>query len=337
MNFPRTWRPRSLLELTLGCASALLAAACGGTLDAGHDRAPEQLPIGPDNPIIVSNDGAVDNWQGEYALLLAHANDRPLAGIIVGAAGSWSDLDANVSAWQALVESARASGLRDVPDALRSASAPLRRPGDGNIASTLPNDSDGARFIVTTSAALARPDRPVVVVTGGALTDVADAYLLDPSVTERVIVVSSLGSGFSDDAQLARMGIPNGEIDPWADTIVVQKFRYVQVSTYYDQLADVPAERLTELPDNAFGAWMRAKQPDIFDIAVAADQVGVLAAGLREFTRAFTRVSQSGSDGELPALAPDAQGRAWLVTASDAAAARARFWQVLLDPATFPQ
>jgi hypothetical protein len=35
--------------------------------------------------ILLANDGPTDNWQAEYALLLAKANHRPLAGIIVGA------------------------------------------------------------------------------------------------------------------------------------------------------------------------------------------------------------------------------------------------------------
>ena len=36
------------------------------------------------------------------------------------------------------------------------------------------------------------------------------------------------------------MGVPNGDINPWADYIVASRFRYVQVSSWYDQLTDVP-------------------------------------------------------------------------------------------------
>jgi hypothetical protein len=321
------------LSLACGLTSALFA--CSGTLDAGSDRPREKLPVGRENPVILSNDGPWDNWHGEYAVLLAHAGGPPLAGIVVSTGGMWSDLDSNFSGWQELVSGARASGLVNVPDPIRSASQPLQRPDDGNIDSTMANDSEGARFIVETSSALSRPDRPVVVATGGRLTDVADAYLIDPAVTERVVVVASLGTGFSEGDQVARMGVPNGEMDPWADAIVVQKFRYVQVSAYYDQLADVSAERVTELPDNAFGAWMRAKQPQILATPVASDQVSVIALGIAEFTRGVTRVSQSGWDDGGPTLAPDANGRGWLVTASEDMAATARFWELLLDPETF--
>lgn len=296
------------------------------------------LPVGPENPVILSNDGPYDNWQGEYAVLLAQAGGPPLAGLIVSTGGMWFDLDANFSGWQGFVTSARESGLQNVPDPIRSASAPLVRPADGDIDATTPNDSDGARFIVETSARLARPERPVVVATGGRLTDVADAYLIDPSVTERVVVVASLGSGFSDDDEIAHMGIPNGEMDAWADAIVVQRFRYVQVSAFYDQLGDVPVERLPELPDNAFGDWMRAKQAEILSTPVASDQVGVIALGIPEFTRAVTRVSQSGWNADdQPTLAPDPGGQGWLVTASNGRVATQRFWALLSDPARFGQ
>ena len=130
------------------------------------------------------------------------------------------------------------------------------------------------------SASLSLPYRPLVVVTGGRLTDVADAYLIDPTVTERVVVVSSMGS---TTATGGAMGPPNGEMDPWADAIVTAHFRFVQVSAYYDQTTDVPTSRLAELPDNAFGDWIAAKQPSIFNLAQAANQVAVVAVGISSF------------------------------------------------------
>ncbi len=142
---------------------------------------------------------------------------------------------------------------------------------------TTPNRSEGARLIVDTSTRLSLPYRPLVVVTGGRLTDVADAYLVDPTVTERVVVVSSLGK---TSASGGAMAAPNGEMDPWADAIVTARFRFVQVSAYYDQLTDVPAARLSELPSNPFGSWIAAKQPKIWNLDEAADQVSIAAVGV---------------------------------------------------------
>jgi hypothetical protein len=43
---------------------------------------------------------------------------------------------------------------------------------------------------------------------------VADAYLIDHGVADRIVVVSSLGSVSGAHGV---MGPPNGELDPWAD------------------------------------------------------------------------------------------------------------------------
>lgn len=130
------------------------------------------------------------------------------------------------------------------------------------------------------------------------------------------------------------MGIPNGQGDPWADVIVVSRFRYVQVSAWYDQLTDVPASRLSELPNNALGAWIAAKQPNLWHWSPASDQVSALAVGLPAFATAVERVSGTmGADGGTtagPILATDQSGPDWLVTGCDGATATTLFWRVLL-------
>jgi hypothetical protein len=146
-------------------------------------------------------------------------------------------------------------------------------------------------------------------------------------------VVSSVGS---TTATGAAMGPPNGEMDPWADAIVTAHFRFVQVSAYYDQTTDVPASRLAELPDNAFGDWIAAKQASIFNLAQAADQVAVAAVGISSFVTGVQKVSAPGLIGAGamagPALVADADGPVLLVNQSDGTKATERFWQLLTDP-----
>ena len=191
-------------------------------------------------------------------------------------------------------------------------------------------------MIVELSARLSLPYRPLVVATGGRLTDVADAYFVDRTVVDRVVVVSSLGE---TTASGAAMAAPNGEMDPWADAIVTARFRFVQVSAFYDQLTDVPAARLSELPANPLGAWIAAKQPKIWDLPEASDQVSVVALGIPTFAIAVERVSATSLVGAGatagPDLAADPNGASWLVTQSAGDEATARFWKALLDPTTF--
>ena len=286
--------------------------------------------------MIIANDSVTDNWTGEYAMLLANSGGPPLAGIIVNSSPYWSNLATNVAGWKDLATAAAASGLRNIPEVTESGGDPLVRPADGKIESTTPNMSPGAKVILETSARLSLPWRPVVVVTGSRLTDIADAYLMDPTVAERVVVVSALG-GESNGTSV--MGWPNGELDPWADWIVGQRFRYIQINGYYDQQGDVTPARTADLPANAFGAWMAAKLPTVLQIPMSSDQIGVLALGVPTFVTAVGRAAVDASaafdTATGPPLLEQADGSAWVVPSCDSAMAGDRLWKMLLDPHTF--
>ena len=320
-----------MLFTRLTLALALVAGGCTETLDAGHNRPDGLLPVDQRNPLVLLNDGAYDNWSGEYAVLLANGGGSPLAGIIVNENADWPDIQTNVGGYRDLIAAARSSGLTNLPDPIASIGASLVMPASGNIDDTQPNRSEGALFIVNTSKSLGLPYRPLVIATGGALTDIADAYLVDPTVTERVVVVSSLGSTTNTGGG---MGNPNGDRDPWADVIVTSKFRYVQVSAWYDQLTDVPTARLPDLPNNALGTWIAAKQPNLWHWSPASDQVSVLAVGLPAFATSIERVSaMAAADAGVstgPDLVTDRGGPGWLVTGCDGTVATAQFWKVLL-------
>jgi hypothetical protein len=309
---------------------SLATSACGGRLDAGWDEPRGVLPVDERNPILLCNDGYSDNWEGEYAILFASTGSASLVGIVVNDGWPWTNIDDNMSGWRQMVDAARDSGLRNIPDPLASPSSTLVRPSDEDVDSTTPNESDGARFIIEASYQWSQPFRPLVVVTGGRLTDVADAYLMDHTLPERIVVVSSLGAANTDGAE---MGVPNGELDTWANIIVAQKFRYVQVSAYYDQSLDVPSSLLAQLPTNAFTSWINTKQPDIKN---AYDQVGLLVVVLPAVVSSVTPVVQQGtSSNNMPLLVRDSDGPDLLVTQVSGALAAARFGEMLLAPATF--
>jgi hypothetical protein len=325
------------LSVALGAGVTLVTASCGGTLDAGTNAPHGLLPVDERNPVVLVNDSATDNWMGEYAVLLANNGGPRVAGIIVCSSNYWPDLNANVAGWTEFVNATRASGLETVAELTVSAGAPLTKPSNDQIDSTTPNHSTGAQRIIDLSTELSLPERPVVVLVGTQLTDLADAYLVDHSVVDRVVVVAALGSL---QAPRALMTGPNGDLDPWGDWIVAHRFKYVQVSAFYDQTADVTSASLSTLPKNPLGDWIAAKQPMISTLPVAADQVTVLAAGLARFVTAVQRVSPDTSakfgfpQGQGAPLVPDAGGNAWVVTKIAAPLAASSLWRMLLEPKT---
>jgi hypothetical protein len=270
---------------------------------------------------------------GEYATLLANSSGPPLAAIIVTASSYWGNLGDNDNGWSSLLAAASQSGLQNTPPITTSMGAPLARPASGQIDDTPANKSAGGELIVSLSSKLSLPWRPLVVLVGTQMTDVADAYLIDPSVVDRVVVVASLGTYTAPNGG---MGAPNGELDPWADWIVAQKFQYVQVSAFYDQTQDVTTAQLPNLPQNPLGAEMVMKQPNLLTVTTASDQVSVLSVALPTFVTAVQRASVDATavfdPMQGPPLVPTADGNVWIVTQIQAPLAQPCLWQLLLVP-----
>jgi len=315
-----------------GLALALALAGCTGALDAGTD-VHGLLPVDARNPVVIYNDSSSDNWIGEYAVLLANNGGPPLAGIIITASSYWGNLADNQAGWQSLLTAAGVSGLGHLPAITPSTGKPFTRPASGNIDDTPPNKSAGGQAIVTLSQQLSLPWRPLVVLAGTQLTDVADAYLLDHSVVDRVVVVAALGSYAAPNGA---MGAPNGELDPWADWIVAQRFQYVQVSAFYDQTQDVTTARLPDLPSDALGMEMAAKQPNLFTVTTASDQVSVLSVALPNFAQSVQRAAVDTTAAfdstQGPPLIPKPDGNVWIVTQIQAPLASSCLWNLLLSP-----
>jgi len=318
------------------CAATLAGIGCGGRLDAGHDRPRGLLPVDDRNPVVIVQDDWSGDWLGELAVLYASSGRLTVAEVVVNSTRYWMDLDANTTGWMNLMAAARASGLKNLPPITRSVGPPLTRPANNQIDSTVANHSDGAERIVARSRELSQPFRPLVVVTGTSLTEVADAYLVDPTVTERVVVVSALGVYKAPNGEL---GTPNGDLDSWAAWIVSQRFQFIQIGTYYDQTTDVTAEKVSSLPPNQLGTFMARKQAKILPDLTACDQVALLSVALPDFVDSVVRVSLDVSAGfeemKPPTLVPDDKGDDWVVTKIKGPKAGTELWQMLYDSHTF--
>lgn len=315
---------------------ALVAVGCGGTLDAGTDQAHGPLPVDERNPVILDQDDWSVDWLPEYAALLANSGGPPLVGIIVNSTPFWMNLNTNVSGWNDFLTAARTSGLKNLPDVTPSPGGPLTRPADGQIDSTAPNDSAGAQLIRDLSRQLSTPTRPVVVACSTSLTDLASAYLLDHTVVDRVVVVAAAGQYQAPNGVMA---VPNGNMDPWADWIVEQRYTFIQAGTWYDQTGDVPTALLSSLPQNPLVTWMANKQSMILSVTTASDQVGLLSFALPMFTVMAQKTSPDTSAGfdstQGPPLVPDPNGRTWVVTQVAAPLASSRLWSMLSDTSLF--
>ncbi len=317
---------------TVEASAPTVVPEASTSLDAGT-RENGPLPVDERNPIVLVNDYPSDNWCGELALLAASAELINLVGIVVNTSEYWPDLDLNRESWQSLLEAARASGLQNVPDMVVGPSPRLSSPGDEEVGSTQPNDSMGARFIVDAANYFGTPDVPLVVVNGGTLTDVADAYLLDPTIAERIVVVAAMG--WESDEGGAVLGGPNGELDTWAGQIVAQRMSFIQVSGFYSHSEDVPDTRASELPDNAFGVWMADKIDQISNPA-AADQVALLSVLVPSFPQNVRRMAYAGSNPQGEALlGPMDDGRCWFVPTIDGSLAADFLWEMLESPSAF--
>jgi hypothetical protein len=312
-------------------AVALTLLGCSGQLDAGSDSPHGPLPVDERSAIVMINDGARDNWHGEFALLLAASGRAKLVGIVVNGSAIYPMLEENVNGYRRMVQAGRNSGMRNIVDPTASVAPALVRPASASIEETVPNRSEGARLILDAAERYGTEVHPLVIATGGAVTDAADAYLMDPTLAERAVVVASLGNV---DAGVTQTRDPNGGLDAWATTIVSTRMRFVQVNGFYDQLLDLPEARVTELPKNPFGTWMAEKRPEILDLIQACDQVSVLSAALPWFAQSVARMRAEPSD-TVPTLVADPAGQVWHITQSDSERARSELWSVLQDPATF--
>jgi hypothetical protein len=286
------------------------------------------FPVGPDSPVLVNNDGPIDNWQGEYAVLLAQTG-LDLRGIVINDSIVWDELDSNLSGWQSMLDAALESGMQGLPSLTSSTGPPLVRPASGEIDDTVPNNSEGAQFIIEQALGLDAEDPPLALVVGGRLTDMADAYLVAPEIAKRVGVIASLGE---TQGAGALRGIPNGEMDLWSYEIVIERLRYVQVSGRYDQKESVTSDRLSDLPDNPFGAWLSEKSSGIWE-AIASDQVALLTVAVPGFAEQVDRAERSGTAtlgfGDTPRLAIGTGADDWLVSSVDGELATQTLWELL--------
>jgi hypothetical protein len=295
-----------------------------------------KLPYDRTCPVIYDNDYANDyvDW---YLMALASAGDIRYRGISTSSSIAPYNrhmpadaLDDAIATRTRIVGIGRASGLRHIPEPVAGNRGHLVKPTSGKIEDTKPMDSPGSRQIIREAQA-ASTEKPLVVCVGGPLTVVADAYLLDRSIADNLVVA------WLDNYRDGMYGF-NGWSDGWAAYIVLEKLRLVQFTVDSNPFASVPKDRLrNELPATSMREFMLGIQPDVVAPAGDADGPAAISIMRRDYVVEWKRVSFGGwkmADGhEVPMFRDDPQGRALVATKVDARIATEEWWRALKNPA----
>lgn len=204
------------------------------------------------NPIIYDNDWWLDVFDSFYIWALASLDEADLRGNIVSR-DMWDHPDYLYPMQRCIDEAneavakARAVGFKHIPDPVAGSAEVLQPPASGEIDDTVAKSNPGAELIIA-EAAKASADKPLLVVTGGPLTTVATALLLEPSIAERIIVFGLSTHNFAY----------NGK-DGWSAYIVAKRARYVEwaAGSFWDRNGVFEPAHFDSLPDNPLTAWMK--------------------------------------------------------------------------------
>lgn len=303
------------------------------------------LPYDHTNPAIYVKDDAINCYTDDYMMALASAGDIILVGMVTSSSVApfnhmvtSEDYERFVAQRAEGIRHARNSGFRNIPDPVRGPKGHLEKPASGKIEATQPIGSEGS-WLVVNEARKTTPAKPLLLVVGTGLTVAADAYLLDPSIADKVVVawLGGRASGMADY---------DGWSDAWAAFVVLQKLSLVQFPAWQAE-PHVPKSKLTELPDTALRRWMISKQHSHWKTPTGQLQPGssdgdappAISMMRKDYVMQASRVSfrrwTINHGHELPVFKKDPNGRALVVTCADGRVATEEWWRALKNPAAY--
>lgn len=196
------------------------------TVWRGNERNLPELPYGLGSPLVFSTYTPVQHTGTHYTMALALRGEIRLLGLQT-ALGTLGETPEQIRGYfRELTEETRklqplAPGR--LPPATLGAMLPLQVPAGALPERTRPERSDAALQILA-AVRSATPERPLLILCHGAMTDVACAWLMDPTIAGRVVVGGEMHR--NTDAWSA------WNSDPWAGEIVLRRFRFVLL--YHD-------------------------------------------------------------------------------------------------------
>jgi hypothetical protein len=317
---------RFLLLFCLGLVVFLVSQA--GNLS----KKPDKLPLYKNSLIIYDNDDHRDVYTDEYLLALSSIGEIKLKGIIT--TYSPSEYPIFVEGRKQIMKDARQSGLKNLPKLFDGTNKKLTRPASNRIEDTRPLKIDGSEYIVE-QALKSTSKNPLVIITGGQLTTVANAFLLNPSIADRVLVMGVFGGKNIDY---------NAGLDAWAWTIILSKLRVVAIpvgpsgnrGNAYMSAAVVPKAKIKNELDQHIPLfrWMYEKKHPKNELPDGHDYDGQPAILITrpEFVTQWKRFSCTGiNEKGYAVLEENKNGKIWQAENADREIATNEFWRVMHD------
>lgn len=307
-------------------------------------RPPAPLSVDNTNPYVYINDQN-DNFNAELALAMASRGYIDLRGFVFAYAGEpWlrpeqfesrrRDYESHHST---VHEKAIESGFENLPPAETGVvGGRHERPETGVIEDTEPIGSTGTDRIVEEAKNASRDD-PLVLAVGCDLCTVADAYLQDPSIAERLVVfINWTGSAEQPGYNIVQSG--------WSASVVLEELSAVLVG---GNSPLVKRDQVMALPDVPLKEFMLSKEHFKFGNLLEdgrrsdGDSTAVLSAAhpdVRAATRSVRVTGQTDphfeADFQIPKLAYGA-GTENLEGITEATDFTRAFWSHLGDDSIY--
>ena len=182
----------ALFVLVAALASVALYAQPAGPGPGPGGNRPRPAMQGGRVKVLVDNDLCGDGdglFHLVHQLLCSSSDVRGIVGAHVGARSqAWGQSSGEAAARNnAEISVSRAQEILEMLG--KAGTIPVRTGAPGPMAdSKTPIESEGAKFIVE-EARKATPERPLYLLFGGPLTDIASAWLMDPSISKTVILL----------------------------------------------------------------------------------------------------------------------------------------------------
>ena len=218
------------------------AAKLGYRLDSGGLQI---LGLDSTNPVIFDNEQWDNGPDNEYVWAKASSGSLDLRGnIVTRDFHKGASQDEQMKKARQELREARMAGFSHLPEMTLGATALLAWPASGNLDSLTPTRSAGSDLIVA-EARKATPDKPLLVVAGGPLTTVAQAWLTDHSIAERMIVAGIYTYQMHPD-------------DTVANYLVARKCRYLQWGRQYIWGGKPDTSLIKSVPPTLMGERVKA-------------------------------------------------------------------------------